>query len=259
MHNESDLIFLATTDAPQSRIRVDKHLVGYATIQFMARGGVEVSYDTQTYRLEGAWFWPAHPGPLIRFHVAEGYPHWHHRHVGFQGPLVGRWMAAGLWPDAPQPAPLGQDWEAHFDELIALARRTDHWSRLRGINLLERLLLELAEARAAPVPRVDWLERALTHLDDAPAFAPDYAALAAELGLGLSTLRRRFRAATGMSLHDYVLQARMASARALLDETDLPLKAISERLGYDSVYFFARQFRRRVGVPPGLYRRSRQR
>ena len=38
---------------------------------------------------------------------------------------------------------------------------------------------------------------------------------------------------------------------------DLPLKAISERLGYDSVYFFARQFRQRVGVTPGLYRKSR--
>jgi AraC family transcriptional activator FtrA len=59
-------------------------------------------------------------------------------------------------------------------------------------------------------------------------------------------------------MHDHVLQSRLASARTLLAETDLPLKAISERLGYDSVYFFARQFRQRIGVTPGLYRKSRQ-
>jgi AraC-like DNA-binding protein len=44
----------------------------------------------------------------------------------------------------------------------------------------------------------------------------------------------------------------------LLTETDLPLKAVAERLGYDSVYFFARQFRQIAGVPPGVFRRSRQ-
>ena len=259
MNGETDLIFLATTNAPQSRIHVDKHLIGYATMQFMARGGVQLSYDDRVYRLEGAWFWPAHPGPRIRFHVADGHPFWHHRHVGFQGPLVGRWIAAGLWPDAPQPAPESQDWEERFDTLIGLAQRTDRWGRLRGINLLEQLLLELAEARAAPTSDETWLEQALARLDNTAAFSPDYIALASVLGLGLSTLRRRFREATGMSLHDYVLQARMASALRLLSETDLPIKAVADRLGYDNVYFFARQFRQRVGVPPGLYRKSRQR
>lgn len=86
---------------------------------------------------------------------------------------------------------------------------------------------------------------------------PDYETLATELGMSTGTLRRRFKAATGTSLHNFVLQSRIATARTLLSETDLPLKTIAARLGYNNVYFFSRQFRELAGVSPGHYRKSR--
>lgn len=258
MHDPA-IIFLATTYAPRCAVQIDKHLEGYSTIQFMASGGVTVAYDDRAYQLEGAWFWPAFPGPRTRFHAAPGHKTWFHRHVGFQGPLVSQWTATGLWPEGPQPAPPGRDWEAFFDELIAQAERTDRWGRLRAANLLERLLLELAEARAQPArEEAWWLEQVLDALAGATGLVPDYAGLAGELGIGVSTFRRRFRAATGLPLHQYVLQSRMASARTLLGETDLTIKAVAERLGYDNVYFFSRQFRQYLHVTPGAYRKSRQ-
>ena len=126
-------------------------------------------------------------------------------------------------------------------------------------NLLEQLLLELAEARAQPARgETWWLDRALDALAQEARLPSDYNALAQELGMGLSTLRRRFKAATGLALHQYALQSRMASARTLLGETDLPIKAVAERLGYDNVYFFSRQFRQHLHVTPGAYRKSRQ-
>lgn len=253
------LTLLATTHAPECSVRIDKYLVGYSTLQFMERGGVSLSYDDTAYTLEGAWFWPAHPGPRTRFHAAPGYDSWFHRHVGFSGPLVSHWIAQGLWPECPQPAPPGRDYPALFDELIRQARRTDAWGRRRAINLLEQLLLELAEARAQPPrPGEAWLNPVLEQLECSETFVPDYAEISARSGMALSTLRRRFRQATGLSMHDHVLQTRLASARALLAETDLPPKVIAEHLGYESVYFFARQFRRHAGVTPGMYRKSRQ-
>ncbi len=252
--------FLATSYAPRCTVEIDKHLDGYSTIQFMSQGGVALAYDDRSYLLEGAWFWPAFPGPRTQFHVAPGYENWFHRHIGFQGPLVSQWIAADLWPDGPQPAPPGRDWEVFFDEMIGQARRTDRWGRLRAANLLEHLLLELAEARAQPSRREAWwMDRTLDALTQETGLVPDYARLAGELGMGLSTLRRRFKAATGLPLHHYVLQSRMAEARTLLGETDLPIKTVAERLGYDNVYFFSRQFRQYLHVTPGAYRKSRQR
>ena len=86
----------------------------------------------------------------------------------------------------------------------------------------------------------------------------DHEQIADELGMAEVTFRRRFRAVTGAPPHEYVLQARVAEARRLLGETDLPIKSIAQQLGYKDVYFFSRQFKRFAGVPPALYRRSRQ-
>ena len=261
--HQNDLIFLVASRNPQSRQRLDKHVAGYYTVQYMEGGGVDLAYDDDWTRMEGAWFWPAYPGPRLRFHAAPGYDAWFHRHIAFQGPRVQRWIASGLWPARAQPAPPVRSpgaWGDYFDEMAALSRRADHWGRLRAVNLLEGLLLTLAEARvAAPTTSEDaWLTPVLARLETDDAFSPDYTHLAHEAGMGLSTLRRRFRAATGLSLHGYVLQSRMARARALLAEGDLPLAAVADRLGYENVYFFARQFKQQVGVPPGVYRRSRQ-
>jgi AraC-like DNA-binding protein len=260
MHD--DLVFLASSYMPATNQRIDKYLVGYATIQYMQSGGVFLAYNEREYQLEGAWFWPAHPGPRIKFHAAQGYESWFHRHVGFQGALFHRWVAQGIWPNGPQVAPPSrtpQEWGIWFDEMNALSRRTDRWGRLRAINALEQLLLELAEARTVGTEGDAWLEKVLgkLQLDQPIAAWPNYEQLAAELGVGVATLRRKWKATTGTSLHAYVMQSRIAHARTLLSETDLPLKTIATKLGYNNVYFFSRQFREIAGVSPGLYRKSR--
>ena len=105
---------------------------------------------------------------------------------------------------------------------------------------------------------MSWLDELLDDLHSGD-FSPDYSRLATRYGLSLTTLREQFKAATGTTMHDYVLQNRMVAARTLLHETDLPLKAIADQLGYNDVFYFSRQFRRFVGVTPGGYRQSRQR
>lgn len=256
---DKELTFLANTHSPHCTIVIDKQLVGYYTIQLMTAGALFLSYDQQEYHLSGVWFWPAYPGPHIRFHAAVGTSHWFHRHIGFLGPRVNQWIATGLWPTMPQPAPPQQDYGAFFDELIQLSHRADRWGKLRAINKLEQLLLELAEVRTPPPTHAAWLDHVLRQLRQIEHFAPDYDHIAAEVGMSVSTLRRRFKQATDTTMHNYVVQNRMTSARRLLVHTKLPLPAIATELGYNDVYFFARQFRAMTGVSPGIYRSSRQR
>jgi AraC-like DNA-binding protein len=214
----------------------------------------------RNWRLEGKWFWSAYPGPRISFHVAEGHKTWRHRYIAFRGPLVERWEAEGLFPIAPpQPAPRDEDFGDRFDALLALATRGDKWSARRAVHLLEGILIELAEERARSDGQPPWLRSAIERFSEAATGgAIDYDAVAAELGMAQSTLRRRFRAAMGVPPHEFVLQQRVGEARRLLGETDLPIKSIAQKLGYRDVYFFSRQFRRLAGVPPALYRKSRQ-
>jgi len=249
-----DLTFLVSSHIPIAKHRVAKHLIGYATMQYMEHGRIHVSYDDRMYDLEGQWFWPAYPGPYFQFHRAPGCQSWSHRHLAFQGPLFGKWVADGLWPNEPQEAPPGKNWPEFFDEMRRHADTPTRWGRLRAINMLEALLLELAEARQQEPVRGPWLQSVLRRLDSDEA---DYDEIAQDHGVALSTLRRRFQSATGTSIHEHRLLSRIARARTMLVETDLPIKVVSDNLGYDNVHYFNRQFKRFVGVPPGRFRRSR--
>ena len=259
--SRAELIFLYGEAVPACTHVIDKQYAGYHTLQYMAAGAVELWVGERRHVLEGRAFWSAYPGPRFRFHAAPGQTRWDHRYIAFQGPLVRRWEREGLFPVAPRPAPGGADYAGRFDELLASARRTDARGVRRATNVLEGLLIELAEApapAAAPAPWLDRMARALDATAVTPRGAPDYAGLAEVAGVSERTLRRRFHAATGTSPHAYLLQRRTEEARRLLGETDLPVKAIAARLGYADVYFFSRQFRQLAGVPPAAYRKSRQ-
>jgi AraC-like DNA-binding protein len=252
-----DLVFLHGASIIGYQGVIAKRFEGYYTLQLITSGGVEVWYDDQQYELIGTWFWPAYPGPYIRFHPAPGFASWEHRYVAFQGPAMNRWVAAGLWPQGPCPMPDGGDYAQRFDELIRQAQRPDRWGKLRAANLLEGILIEIAEVAHFSDTTEPWLDDVLEHIQPEHE-APDYSRIAAEQHVALSTLRRRFKQATGTNLHAYTVQCRIAVARELLGETNLPIKTIATRLGYNDVYFFSRQFRQHMGVAPGAYRKSRQ-
>jgi AraC family transcriptional regulator of arabinose operon len=254
-----DLTFLHARHRPSCIASVDKRF-DYYTLQLMTSGGIELSYDTRRYELDGAWTWPCYPGPWIRFHERPRGTAWEHRYVALSGPRVATWEADGLWPTEPQPvAPDEMDVLARlFDEVIDLSTSPGWWSRLRAVNVLERILLERAAAtRPNPPAQPGWLSTVLDRLaqsgDDL-----DYTELARSVAMSLTTLRRRFRAATGQSLHQHRLEHRVARARQLLGTTDEPIKQIASTLGYRDVFYFTRQFTQFTGVSPALYRSSRQ-
>ena len=70
------------------------------------------------------------------------------------------------------------------------------------------------------------------------------------------TLKRRFKAATGMALIDYVQNLRIEEAKRLLESTVQAAEEISAEVGYEDASFFRRLFRRRTGLSPSQYRRS---
>ena len=80
--------------------------------------------------------------------------------------------------------------------------------------------------------------------------------IAENAGLTPVALLRRFRRAFGQTPSEYLSELRIGLAERLLCETDLPLAAIAVECGYENEYYFSTCFRKKVGVPPGAYRRS---
>jgi transcriptional regulator GlxA family with amidase domain len=72
------------------------------------------------------------------------------------------------------------------------------------------------------------------------------------------TLKRRFKAATGTTLIDYVQNLRIEEAKRLLESERLPVEDISVEVSYEDVSFFRRVFKRLTGLTPSQYRRMFQ-
>lgn len=239
---------------PERSDHIDMTNRDFYSLKFMTKGNVELWYGDTRFDLEGAWFWTSYPGPRIRYHPARENTHWEHRFVHIRGTRIEHWKAANLWPFEPQEVPANKDYTTMFDELITQSKRRDRWGHLRAVNLLEHILITLAEFRTGSGHQEVWLDRALTLLETAPDFVPDYEHIAQECNMALSTLRRRFKQAMGMTLHTYVMQRRIDSACELLTTTTMSVKSIAFHLGYKDPYFFGAQFRQQVGLPPTSYR-----
>ena len=63
----------------------------------------------------------------------------------------------------------------------------------------------------------------------------------------------QFKAATGMSIMDYVEQQRIRRAKELLGQGNRTITQISEDLGYSSLQYFSRRFHKAVGCAPSQY------
>jgi AraC family transcriptional regulator len=81
-------------------------------------------------------------------------------------------------------------------------------------------------------------------------------ALADESGYSRVHFVRMFRAATGYSPHNYLLNLRLERAQELLKKPSISLIDIALDCGFSSHSHMSRLFRKSVGVTPSAYRRS---
>ncbi|NBH08514.1 helix-turn-helix domain-containing protein, partial [Amycolatopsis sp. SID8362] len=80
--------------------------------------------------------------------------------------------------------------------------------------------------------------------------------LARHATTSIRTLTRRFRAETGLSPLQWLLQQRIDRARELLESTDLPLGEVAARSGIGTVDSLRQHLAKKTGLTPTGYRAS---
>lgn len=115
---------------------------------------------------------------------------------------------------------------------------------LTGINPLDKDLLK----RVSQV-----IEQ---HIDDLEFDIP---VLCREVGVGRSLLYMKFKALTGMTPNNYILNYRLKHAATLLRRyADLPIAEVSDRCGFSSPMYFSRCFKNQYGCPPQNYKKGKK-
>jgi AraC-like DNA-binding protein len=91
----------------------------------------------------------------------------------------------------------------------------------------------------------------VTSVDEPP---PTIEELAELCGISSRHLMRGFKKSSGMTLYSFIEEIRLERAKALLIDTDTPMKVISWQLGFTHPSNFTIAFKRAMGVTPSAYR-----
>lgn len=110
--------------------------------------------------------------------------------------------------------------------------------------------------RPVPERASDGLGPLLEAIRRRPAERWTIARMARTVAMSQRSLIRRFQAATGMGPGEWVIAARLESARFLLESTASGLEEISRRSGFGNPAALRHHFRRRIGLTPTAYRAS---
>jgi AraC-like DNA-binding protein len=137
-------------------------------------------------------------------------------------------------------------------------------TRVLAEILMKQCLIELLrrESETAEDDYAPWiaaagnpaLGRAIAAISDRPEADHTLQSLADIAGMSRATFAEQFRKVFGRTPMGYVKEIRMRRAARFLAATDLPVKTIASRVGFDSRSYFSRAFKDFAGVDPAGYR-----
>jgi len=179
-------------------------------------------------------------------------------------------IACDAEPGPPPPAPDFLAWlrasaarrpPVSAASCVALVR--EHWGSALGGRIVAQLGAALR--RQAPPSAGEATARGddsvfiarnrryvMAHLDERLSVSQ----LAAAMAVSRRTLSRTFARVAGLTPSAFIEQVRIDSSRALLEETDLPMKTVAYRCGFRSASRMRTAFARRLVTTPQEYRRQ---
>lgn len=82
--------------------------------------------------------------------------------------------------------------------------------------------------------------------------------IAKNMYLSTFYISKIFKAETGNTPINYLIEKRMEKAKELLESNEkVPIQTIASAVGYDDVYHFSKSFKKSFGTPPSTYRKLR--
>ncbi len=201
--------------------------------------GVAVFFDPAALGEDGRSPWPAWRGHPLLFPFLHGH----------SGGVLRLKV-----PAARQPM-----WDNVIGsiETELTARQEGH--RQAALAHLTLLLIELARLARDVVADLrrsgePLLAEVFSVIDRRHAEALSLRDVASEVGMTPGHLTTVVRRRTGRTVQEWIIERRMADARMLLEQTDLPVAEIARRVGVFDPGYFSRLFNREHGMSPRDWR-----
>jgi AraC-like DNA-binding protein len=233
----------------------------YCSIEFVARGTGVLVLAGEEVRLR--------PGSV--FSYGPDVPH--HITTDREDPLAkyfvnftGRRAARLLRQYALPPGTSGRvfapgEIRRIFDDLIQNGLRSTRFTAQACANLLEYLLLKIAEAlstwEATQTPAFATYERCRQFIQADAARLTSLAQTARHCHVAAAYLCRLFRRYDHQTPYQFLMRLKMNLAAERLQNPGVLVKQVAAELGFADSFHFSRAFKRILGLSPDAFRRLR--
>lgn len=200
------------------------------------------------------------PGTMHHYYTPEGAI-WNFSWAHFNPPS--RWLD---WLRLPRDqggcchVPLGQSRTClrmadAFNRLVSDNRTLDRLQQQLALNALEEILLLLAKQLNEGADTDPRIEETLHYMRQHLRERISVEALAARVSLSPSRLAHLFKEHTGDSITASLMKLRLGHAVRLLQHTALTVAETAAEAGFNSPFYFTKQFTAMYGMSPTHYRR----
>ena len=141
-------------------------------------------------------------------------------------------------------------WKKMFNEFII---HDEHFNNMTSSILIEMLTCFSRQINNAAKTR---LFKSIVYIHENYNNKLSIKDLASMENLSESYYRSIFLRTFGESPVEYITSLRITAAVNLLETTNKKLAEIAELVGYSDVYYFGKQFKKKLGQSPGSYRRN---
>ena len=223
-------------------------------------GKGELIYQGERYTL--------HPGSLLVIDCREEHEYrtlgnsWEHADLHIHGGNVGFLYQEYFSKRSPVfPLSNWKEYQNRLERLLKENQALTLYRNLRVSSEIQKLLLFvlndqnsgnlIGEVPPSIAALTEYLAQNYSHeisLED----------MAARCGLSKYHFLRLFKQYTGFTPYDYLNTLRIAQAKYLLADTDLPAYKIGQMVGFPGEASFIRLFKLKTGVTPGAYRENQK-
>lgn len=150
--------------------------------------------------------------------------------------------------------------EVGAEEVFASYGKDRYWNMMQIKTILYRTVTcffeECGMKRTSVKTYSETVRRAMRYIQRNLSIRLKTEEVARNLFISESTIRKVFKAETGMTVGDYIDELIFLKAKRMLTKKGTSLKDISVKLGFCDQFYFSRRFKEKYGITPSQYRRD---
>lgn len=209
------------------------------------------------------------PGSLLIIRKGEWHRYrptksegWIEHYIGFDGLFANHFLQENQILQGQSVIHCGvrEDFIDTYFKIFELIKNEDPGNQHIAAGLVIKLLGYIVAGQkqrdfsGKPIEKL--IQKARFYMREHVDTAVDLQKLAEDNFIGYSYFRKMFKRYTGISPHQYHLDLKLMRAKELILTTDKSMKEISYELGFQSIHYFSRLFKKKMGQNPSNLRAS---